>query len=82
MKTIDVEKQVRQIIAEQTGLDWTGIKLTDQLANDLEMDSIDEVEIVIILEEAFNFEIDDEEVVGIVTVQQLVKFVEDKLAKK
>jgi len=46
--------------------------------NDLGADSLDTVELVMALEEAFDIEIPDEAAEGIATVGDAVKFIEEK----
>ena len=48
--------------------------------NDLGADSLDTVELVMALEEAFDIEIPDEAAEGITTVGDAVKYIEDKQA--
>lgn len=49
------------------------------LTNDLEIDSLDQVEITMEVEQAFGIRIDDEESRGINTVADIVNLVERKL---
>ena len=56
-------------------------KLADEATfEDLGFDSLDTVELVMALEEAFDIEIPDEAAEGITTVGDAVKYIEDKQA--
>jgi acyl carrier protein len=52
--------RVREVIADQLGHDLARVTLTSDVPADLGADSLDEVEIVMLLEEAFGIEIPDE----------------------
>ena len=53
-------------------------KSDSNFQNDLSADSLDTVELVMALEEAFDIEIPDEAAEGIATVGDAVKFIEEK----
>jgi acyl carrier protein len=74
-----VEK-VKQIIAEQLGVDESEVTPSASFVDDLGADSLDQVELVMALEEAFDVEIPDEEAEKIRTVQDAVDYI-DKHAK-
>jgi len=59
MKT--VEDKFRKIIVEQMGVDPSEVTLTAKFVDDLGFDSLDAVEVIIELEEAFTIEIPDED---------------------
>ena len=69
--------KVQGIIAEQLGTDVEKIG-SDVKFVDLGADSLDTVELVMALEEAFDIEIPDEAAEGIATVGDAVKYIEDK----
>ena len=54
------------------------VKSDSNFQNDLGADSLDTVELVMALEEAFDIEIPDEAAEGIATVGDAVKFIEEK----
>jgi acyl carrier protein len=57
----DIETKVKDIIVEQLGVDAAQVKPESSFVNDLGADSLDTVELVMALEEAFDMEIPDEE---------------------
>jgi acyl carrier protein len=74
-KKESVEK-VKQIIAEQLGVDEGEVTLSASFVDDLGADSLDRVELVMALEEAFDLEIPDEEAEKIRTVQDAIDYIE------
>ena len=78
METIE---KVISILSEQLGMDEYEINGNSDFVNDLGMDSLDTVEIIMAVEKEFNLTIQDNEVDGIRTVNDLVKKIEEKLAQ-
>ena len=70
-------EKVRDIIVETLGCDAEQVTPTASLADDLGADSLDVVDLVMSLEEAFDIEIPDDQVENIKTVGDIVKYVED-----
>ena len=71
-------EKVRSIVSEQLSVDTGEVKTESNFQNDLGADSLDTVELVMALEEAFDIEIPDEAAEGIATVGDAVKYIEDK----
>ena len=71
-------EKVRSIVSEQLSVDSGEVKPESNFQNDLGADSLDTVELVMALEEAFDIEIPDEAAEGIATVGDAVKYIEDK----
>lgn len=70
-----VEQKVKQILAEQLGVDASKVTLETNVATDLGADSLDLVEILMSLEDEFGVSIPDEQIAEIKTVKQIVDFV-------
>ncbi len=71
----DVEAQVRDIVVEQLGVSEDEVKPNASFIDDLGADSLDTVELVMALEEAFECEIPDEEAEKITTLKQAVDYI-------
>ena len=76
----DIEARVKKIIAEQLGVPEADVTNEKAFVADLGADSLDTVELVMALEEAFDIEIPDEAAEGIATVGDAVKYIVDKQA--
>jgi acyl carrier protein len=75
---VSVESKIKGIIADQ--LEVAADKLTmDTSFEDIDADSLDIVELVMALEEAFDLEISDQEVENIKTVGDVVKYIESQV---
>ena len=72
----DLEQKVKQIIAEQLGKNEADIKNESSFIEDLGADSLDTVELVMALEDAFKIEIPDEQQENLRTVQQAIDFIQ------
>ena len=72
----DYSEKVKALISEQLGVDESEITPSASFADDLGADSLDQVELVMALEEAYKFEISDADVEKIQTVQDAIEYVE------
>ncbi len=70
-----VEDKVKEIIVEQLGVDESEVTPNASFVDDLGADSLDTVELVMALEEAFNLEIPDEDAEKIRTVQDALDYI-------
>jgi acyl carrier protein len=71
----DINSKVDSIIAEQLGVRLEDIKAESSFIDDLGADSLDTVELVMALEEAFGTEIPDEDAEKIKTVQDVYNYI-------
>ena len=74
----EILEKVCSIVSEQLSVESGEVKSDSNFQNDLGADSLDTVELVMALEEAFDIEIPDEAAESIATVADAVKFIEDK----
>jgi len=72
----ELVERVRQIISEQLGIDEAEITPSASFIDDLGADSLDQVELVMALEEAFDLDISDEDTEKILRVQDAIDYVE------
>jgi acyl carrier protein len=70
-----VDDQIKQIIVEQLGVEESEVTANASFVDDLGADSLDTVELVMALEEAFNIEISDEDAEKIRTVQDAIDYI-------
>lgn len=71
----DTLARVKKIIMEQLGVEEAEVVPTASFVDDLNADSLDLVELIMSLEEAFGMEISDEDAERIVTVQDAVDYI-------
>jgi len=72
-----VEEKVKQIVAEQLGVDEDQVTEDASFMDDLGADSLDTVELVMALEEEFDIEIPDEDAEKIQTVRDAISYIKD-----
>lgn len=72
-----IEERVKQIVAEQLGVDEAQVTPDASFMDDLGADSLDTVELVMALEEEFDIEISDEDAEKIQTVQDAVSYISE-----
>ena len=75
MKRAQIEEKVKEIVSEQLDVTIDKIKDESSFQNDLGADSLDIVELVMSLEEAFECEIPDDEAEKISTVKQAIDYI-------
>jgi acyl carrier protein len=71
-----IEDRVKKIVVEQLGVNEDQVTLEASFVDDLGADSLDTVELVMLLEEEFDTEIPDDEAEKINTVQAAVSYVQ------
>ncbi len=69
-------EKVINVVAESLGMEESEIKAESSFKDDLNADSLDLFEMVMALEEEFGVEIPNEDLEGITTVDDVVKYIE------
>ena len=69
--------QIKEILKDTMDIDESKITLDAKLREDLELDSLDSVELIMSAEEEFGIEIPDEDVMNFKTVNDIVNYIEE-----
>ncbi len=72
----DLSDRIQSMVAEQLGVEPAEVTKDASIFDDLGADSLDVVELVMILEEAFNIEVPDDAVEEMRTIGDIQRFVE------
>jgi len=77
-----VAERVKQIIVEQLGVEESEVTDNASFVDDLGADSLDQVELVMALEEAFGIDIPDEDAEKIAKVKNAIEYIEKHQSAK
>ncbi|MBD2388227.1 acyl carrier protein [Cylindrospermum sp. FACHB-282] len=80
MSQADIFERVKKIVVEQLDADVEKVVPNASFTEDLGADSLDIVELVMALEEEFDIEIPDEAAEKILTVQEVVDYINSNVA--
>ena len=72
-----IEEKVKDIIVEQLGVNPEQVTPSASFIEDLGADSLDTVELIMALEEEFGIEVPDEQAEKLLTVGDVVKYIEE-----
>ena len=78
---MSIEKRVKEIIVEQLGVNESEVTPEAKFVDDLGADSLDLVELVMALEEEYNMEISDEDAEKILTVGDVIEYIQSHVAQ-
>jgi len=73
-------ERVRRLVSDQLGVDPTEMQSSASILEDLGADSLDVVELVMAIEEAFDIEISDEEAESMRTIGDVEQYVTGRVA--
>ena len=80
MTVEEIFKTMQDLIVEQFAIDTDEISMDSSFVDDLGADSVDLVELVMAMEEEFDIgEIDEEDLAGLKTVGDCVRYLSSKL---
>ena len=71
-------EKIKKVISEQTGIDESEIKMESTFTEDLNIDSLDMVELVMELEEEYGIEIEEDDADKIKTIADVVNYINSK----
>lgn len=80
MTRAEIEEKVKNFLIEDLEVEEENIAPEAKLKEDLGIDSLDFVDIVVIVERNFGFKIKPEEMVGVQTLSQFCDYIESKVA--
>ncbi len=75
----EIEEKVREFLIEDLEIEEEKIAPEAQLKEDLGIDSLDFVDIVVIVEKKFGFKIKPEEMADVKTLNQFCDYIESKV---
>ena len=78
---MNIEEKVKNVIIEQLGVSADEVVPEASFVDDLGADSLDLVELVMVLEEEFGKEIPDEDAEKIQTVQDAIGYIKDHMTE-
>ena len=78
----EIEEKVFQIVSEQRSAEKSELSRSTSFVNDLNADSLDTVELVMELEDAFDMTIPDEEAEKLKTVGEAIDYIKKQLETK
>jgi acyl carrier protein len=81
MNEKSIEQKVKDIIVEQLSVNAEQVTPEAKFIEDLGADSLDIVELVMAFEEEFGVEVPDSDAEKLLTVGDVVKYIEDKQSK-
>jgi acyl carrier protein len=73
-----MEEKVIKLVSEATKIDLAKIKAETSFVDDLNLDSLDIVEIMMKMEDEFGVEIPEEDAEGLKNIQDVVTYLEKK----
>ncbi|WP_448584134.1 acyl carrier protein [Thermocrinis sp.] len=76
---MDLESRIKEIIADQLGVEVEKLKNEASFVQDLGADSLDVVELIMAFEEEFGIEIPDEDAEKIRTVGDVINYLKEKV---
>ncbi len=79
MSKEEILSGLKEIIADRLGSDVTKVNMDTTLAEDLQADSLDKVEMIMDAETKYSIEIDDDASIGFETVGDVVNYIASKL---
>ena len=82
MNRTEIEAKVREFLIEDLEVEESAISPEANLKDDLGIDSLDFVDIVVIVERKFGFKIKPEEMAGVTTLSQFCDYIQTKVGDK
>ncbi|MBO4244869.1 MAG: acyl carrier protein [Bacteroidales bacterium] len=81
MTRTEIEEIIKKFLIEDLEIEEDKVSLDAKLKDDMGIDSLDFVDIVVIVDKQFGFKIKPEEMSAIVTLNDFCNFIEQKTTK-
>ncbi len=82
MTRTEIEEKVRAFLIDDLEIEEEKIADDSKLKDDMGIDSLDFVDIVVIVEKNFGFKIKPEEMTGVTTLREFCDYIESKVGEK
>ena len=79
MERAEIESKVNEFLVDEMEIEAGSINYDARLKEDLGLDSLDFVDIVVIVEKSFGFKIKPEEMSNVLTVREFYNYIESKI---
>ena len=79
MEREEIELKVNEFLVEEMEIEAVDINDDAKLKDDLGLDSLDFVDIVVIVEKTFGFKLKPEEMANVLTVREFYDYIESKI---
>lgn len=76
---MDLFKEIKQVVSQQLGVKPEAITPAASFRHDLGSDSLDAIVLIMALEDKFSIKIPDEDAEAMVTVNDVIKYIENKI---
>lgn len=76
MQRSEIEEKVKQFLIEDLEIDEEKIQPEARLREDIGIDSLDLVDLVVIVDRTFGFRLKTEEMAGVTTLSQFCEYIE------
>ena len=80
MNRSEIEEKVKEFMIEDLEIDEEKIYPEAKLKEDMGIDSLDFVDIVVIVDKTFGFKLKPEEMVGVTTLKEFCDYIESKVS--
>jgi len=80
MKRIEIEEKVRSILIDDMEVDESKVYNEALLKDDMGIDSLDYIDIVVLVDRIFGFKIKPEEMFNVKTFSEFCDYIEEKIA--
>lgn len=80
MKRIEIEEKIRSILIDDMEIDENKVYDDALLKDDMGIDSLDYIDIVVVVDKIFGFKIKPEEMTNVKTFREFCDYIEQKIA--